>query len=136
MTILPVYTSKYQLNHVFINKPSKAVFRKGSVQYISRVLESFLNETNQNLKHKLSLSTYRHVEDRIEEGLSCKLMKTSFDVCGITREIWVKVYKNGPKKSCGRKPLKNFKLYCLLRQTISLQMFLKVVFRKFYLVHS
>ena len=33
--------------------------------------------------------------------------------------IWVKVIKNGPSKICGRQPLKNLKLYDLLRQIIS-----------------
>ena len=35
-------------------------------------------------------------------------------------DIWVKVFKNGPSKICGRQPLKN----------------LKTIFHKFYLVHS
>ena len=38
-----------------------------------------------------------------------------------TNYIWVKVFKNGPSKICGRLPLKGF---------------LKAVFHKFYLVHS
>ena len=33
--------------------------------------------------------------------------------------IWVNVIKNGPSKICGRQPLKNLKLYDLLRQIIS-----------------
>ena len=37
---------------------------------------------------------------------------------------WVKIFKNGPSKICGRHPLKNLKEY------------LKAVFCKFYLVHS
>ena len=37
--------------------------------------------------------------------------------------IWVKVFKNGPSKICGRQPLKNLKRCGLLRQTISLQDF-------------
>ena len=37
--------------------------------------------------------------------------------------IWVKVFKNGPSKTCGRQPLKNMKRCGLLRQTISLQIF-------------
>ena len=36
---------------------------------------------------------------------------------------WVKIFKNGPSKICGRQPLKNLKWYGLLRQTKSLQMF-------------
>ena len=35
--------------------------------------------------------------------------------------IWDKVFKNGPSKICGRQPLKNLKVYGLLKQTISLQ---------------
>ena len=27
---------------------------------------------------------------------------------------WVKVFKNGPSRNCGRQPLKNFKRYGLL----------------------
>ena len=36
---------------------------------------------------------------------------------------WVKVFKNGPKKICGRQSLKTLKRYGLLRQAISLQIF-------------
>ena len=34
---------------------------------------------------------------------------------------WVKAFKNGPGKICGRQPLKNLKGCGLLKQTISLQ---------------
>ena len=40
--------------------------------------------------------------------------------------IWVKVFKNGPSKICGRQPLKKLKSHGLLRQTISLQFFLRL----------
>ena len=36
---------------------------------------------------------------------------------------WDKVFKDGPSKFCGRKPLKKFKGHGLLRHTISLQIF-------------
>ena len=36
---------------------------------------------------------------------------------------WVKVFKNGPSKTCGRQHLKNLRGYGLHRQTISLQIF-------------
>ena len=36
---------------------------------------------------------------------------------------WDKVFKNGPSEICGRQPLKNFKGYSLLKQTITLQIF-------------
>ena len=39
---------------------------------------------------------------------------------------WDKVFKNGPNKICGRQPLKILKWYGLLRQTISLQIFLRL----------
>ena len=45
--------------------------------------------------------------------------------------IWVKVFKNGPSKSCGRQLLKNLKWYGLLRQTISLQNFYRPSSRNF-----
>ena len=38
-------------------------------------------------------------------------------------DIWDKVFKSGPSKTCGRQPLKNLKGYGLLRQTIFLQFF-------------
>ena len=38
-------------------------------------------------------------------------------------DIWVKVFKNGTSKICGRQPLKNMKWYGVLRQTVSLQVF-------------
>ena len=37
--------------------------------------------------------------------------------------IYVKVFKNGPSKICGRQPLKNLKRYDLPKQTMSLQSF-------------
>ena len=37
--------------------------------------------------------------------------------------LWDKVFKNGTIKICGRQPLKNFKGYGRLKQTISLQIF-------------
>ena len=33
--------------------------------------------------------------------------------------IWVKVFKNGPSKICGRQPLKNLMLYCLPKHMVS-----------------
>ena len=44
---------------------------------------------------------------------------------------WVKVFKNGPSKICGRQPLKYLKWYDHITSNI-----LKAVFHKFYLVHS
>ena len=42
---------------------------------------------------------------------------------GNVRNIWDKVFKNGPNKVCRRQSLKNLKGYGLLKQTISLQFF-------------
>ena len=66
--------------------------------------------------------------------------------------VWGKAFENGPIKICGRQPLKNLMEYGLLsRQNIEKwtklnlrktkadhthSNFLKVVFHKFYLVHS
>ena len=50
--------------------------------------------------------------------------------------LWVKVFKNGSSKIYLTQPSKNLKRYGLLRQTISLQIFLKAVFHKFYFFHS
>ena len=33
--------------------------------------------------------------------------------------IWVKVFKNGPSKICGREPLKNFQWYGLFKGRLS-----------------
>ena len=52
------------------------------------------------------------------------------------KHSWDKVFKIGPSKICGRQPLKNLKSYGQPKETISLQIFLKAVFHKFYLVHS
>ena len=46
--------------------------------------------------------------------------------------IWVKVFKNGQSKICGKEPLKNLKRYGLLGTSN----YLKAAFRKFYSVHS
>ena len=64
--------------------------------------------------------------------LFLKLALIAFEIYGF---IWDKVFKNGPSKNCERKPLKNLKWYGLLKQTITSN-FLKVVFHKFYLIHS
>lgn len=48
---------------------------------------------------------------------------------------WDKVFKSGQCKFCGRQSSKKFKGYGLL-QTISLEIFLKAVVHKTYLVHS
>ena len=39
---------------------------------------------------------------------------------------WDKVFKNRPSKICGRQPLKNIKGHGLLKQTISLQISLRL----------
>ena len=44
---------------------------------------------------------------------------------------WDKVFKNGPSKICGRKPLENLKWYDLLKQTISLQRFWRLSYTNF-----
>ena len=44
---------------------------------------------------------------------------------------WDKVFKSEPSKSCGRQPLKNFKIYDLLKQTISLEISQRLSSRKF-----
>ena len=46
---------------------------------------------------------------------------------------WVKVFKNGLSRTCGRQPLKNLKWYDLPYIT---SIFLKAAFHKFYLVYS
>ena len=58
-----------------------------------------------------------------EMKIQCRVRKTKM--------IWVKVFKNGASKICGRQPLKNLKWHDLLSSN-----FLKAVFHKFYLVHS
>ena len=52
------------------------------------------------------------------------------------KNIWDEVFKNGPSKICGRQPLKNLKEYGLPKADHTPSYFLKVVFHKFYLVHS
>ena len=52
--------------------------------------------------------------------------RRQWKLCFRTKIIWVKVFKNGPNKICGRQPLKNLKWYGLL----------KAAFHKFYLVYS
>ena len=38
--------------------------------------------------------------------------------------LWVKIFKNGPSKICGRQPLKNLKWYGLPKQNTLTPMFL------------
>ena len=60
-------------------------------------------------------------------------LNSSFTVLFNTK--WDKVFKNGPRKTCGRKPFKNLKGYGLPKVDHTLSNFLKAVFNKFYLVH-
>ena len=54
-----------------------------------------------------------------------------------TKYKLVQMRQNGPSKICGRQPLKNLKEYGLLKQAGQTPLnFLKVIFHKFYLVHS
>ena len=52
--------------------------------------------------------------------LSGTIFPVSFE---LSKYIWVKVFKNGQSENCGRQPLKNFKGYDPLRQTIIIQIF-------------
>ena len=46
-------------------------------------------------------------------------------IIGPQNLVCVKVFKNGPSKICGRQPFKNIRWHGLLKQTISLQTFLR-----------
>ena len=59
--------------------------------------------------------------------------------------LWVKVFKNGTSKICGRQPLKNLKWKTAFKKLEVIwsaeadhitSNFLKAVFHKFYFVHS
>ena len=63
--------------------------------------------------------------------LSTKILIISFSLLLISTYKWVKVFKNGPSKISGRKPLKK-----LIEADHITSNFLKVVFQKFYLVRS
>ena len=47
------------------------------------------------------------------------------------RSVWVKVFKNGPNKICGRQPLENLKEYCLPKAAYTSSESLKAAFHKF-----
>ena len=49
--------------------------------------------------------------------------------------MFVKVFKNGPSKVCGRRLFKNLKRYRGRPHGLPLYRFKKVVFQKCYLVH-
>ena len=49
---------------------------------------------------------------------------------------WNKVFKNGSSKICGRQPLKNLKVYGLLKADHTPSNLLKAAFHKFYLFCS
>ena len=51
------------------------------------------------------------------------------------QKIWVKVFRNGPSKICGRQPLKDLKRYDLRKADYTLSNFLNAVSLKFYQVH-
>ena len=51
------------------------------------------------------------------------VMFVFFDLFSVCTHIWDKVFKNRPSEICRRQPLKNLKLYGLLKQTMSLQIF-------------
>ena len=53
--------------------------------------------------------------------LNCKLLKINY--LARWRDIWDKVFKNGPSKIYGKQNSKNLKRYGLLKETVSLQIF-------------
>ena len=65
---------------------------------------------------------------------------TCQNIIMLCSNVWMKVFKNGPSKICGRQPLKHLKWYGLLKWTIIADHitsnFLKAVSHTFYLVHS
>ena len=65
-----------------------------------------------------------------------KRQSTLFSINLVRRTIWDKVFKSGPRKTCGRQPLKNLKGYGLVQADHTPSNFLKAVFHKFYSVHS
>ena len=68
---------------------------------------------------------------------SCLHKDKHFDIHeGFYANIWVKVFKNGPSKICGRQPLKNLKRYGLPKADHTPSNYLKAILNKFYLVHS
>ena len=56
--------------------------------------------------------------------VSCKYEIELFHLITSSSEIWDEVFKIGPSKIYGRQPLKNLKGYCLLKQTMPVQIFL------------
>ena len=81
-------TSKCQPMDVCLNKPLKAILRKYWVNYISNVVETF-PDASQDPSFKIPTPTRQQMVDWVKEAFDYltrnqEMVKHSFEVCGIT----------------------------------------------------
>ena len=104
LTIPAGCTSKCQLMDVCLNKPFKAILRKCWVNYISSVVETF-PDASQDPSFKIPTPTRQQMVDWVKEAFDYltrnqEMVKHSFEVCGITVSDTEKVRNADFYKRC------------------------------------
>ena len=75
-------------------------------------------QTEKYPKHVDSIPRFRDAKNGGQKLITSLKVLVTNALLNELWTIWVKVFKNGPSKTCGRQPVKNLKGYGLLRQTI------------------
>ena len=113
LTIPTGCTSKCQPMDVSLNKPFKAILRKCWIKYVADVVETF-PERNTDSSFKLPLPTRQHMLNWVKEGFDYllerqEMVKSSFEVCGISSSDPQKVRNGKFYKECMEKALGDLK---------------------------
>ena len=109
--ILAGCTLKYQPMDVCLNKPFKAILRKCWVNYISSVVETF-PDASQDPSFKIPTPTRQQMVDWVKEAFDYltrnqEMVKHSFEVCGITVSDTEKVRNADFYKRCMKDALES-----------------------------
>ena len=104
-------TSKCQSVDVNLNKPFKAVLKRCWVKYVASAADSF-PDANSDITFKLPVPTRHHMINWVKEGSDYlvqdqEMVKTSFQVCGISSSDPHKVRNDAYFKQCIGKTLHN-----------------------------
>ena len=104
-------TSKCQPRDVCLNKPFKAILGKCWVNYISSVVETF-PDASQDPSFKIPTPTRQQMVDWVKEAFDYltrnqEMVKHSFEVCGITVSDTEKVRNADFYKRCMKDALEN-----------------------------
>ena len=104
-------TSKCQPMDVCLNKPFKAILRKCWVNYISRVVETF-SDASQDTSFKIPTPTRQQMVDWVKEAFNYltqnqEMVTQFFEVCGITLSDTEKVQNADFYKRCMKDALES-----------------------------